>query len=114
MSISSHKNDDSIAEQERRYLRGISSRADITRKFCERGSNFTGISSAGKAQKGVVVEQVLKLFGYREKTANAVETIQYACLLNAEASERLEKVKATLNGEYDWFKGEGMDELTSE
>ena len=52
------------------------------------------------------MEHILKLFGYKEKTGNALEVIKHACMLNVEAEERLEKVKATLNGEYAWFKGE--------
>ena len=54
------------------------------------------------------MENILKLFGYREKTAGVHEAIKQACLLNVETEERLNKVKATLNGEYGWFSEEDV------
>jgi len=109
MSIFGNKNDDSIIEQKRRYSGGIGSRVNFTRKFCKRSSDLTRVSCTRKAQERMKMEHILKLFGYKEKTANALEVIKHACFLNVEAEERIKKVRATLDGEDNWFKGEDGD-----
>jgi hypothetical protein len=113
MSIFSHKNDDSVVEQKGRYIGGVSERINLSRELCERSGEASGVSGIRKRWKGVVMERVLKLLGYHEKTANAHEAIKSACLLNVDFMERIEKVKATLDGEYEWFKEEDRNEPAS-
>jgi hypothetical protein len=62
----------------------------------------------------MIVEWVLRLLGYNEKSQYAHEAIRNACLLNADAGKRLDRVRATLNGENGWFKEEDGDGPTSE
>jgi hypothetical protein len=114
MSIFNSKNVDSTLKQKRRYSGRLGNRINLTREFCERSSEaFRGFSVWWKGE-GVIMERILKLFGYHEKTANAHEAIKYACLLNVDATERLEKIRATLNGENGWFKENDENGSTSQ
>jgi len=61
----------------------------------------------------MIVEWVLRLLGYNEKSQHAHEAIKNACLLNVDAGKRLDQVRATLNGENGWFKEKDNDGLTS-
>jgi hypothetical protein len=108
MPIYDHTNVDPTGESEGRHPRGNDERVDQSWQFCK-GVGDAFRSSRFWKKKGVVMEQILKLLGYREKTKNAHVVIERACLINLDAEQRLSKVRATLNGEDTWFKGESAD-----
>ena len=114
MSILDYKDDDPTIKQEGRYIRRTGKGVNVSRELCKRIGETIGISRIQKVWEGAIMESILKLFGYHEKTANVHNTIRDACLLNVDVKERLDKVKATLNGEYGWFERDANDRDSSE
>lgn len=108
MPVSNHTYDDRITKPERGYSGRDGKGVGRTRELCERIGQAVGVSGLRKA-KGVVMKWVLKLLGYREKTENIHEVIRDSCMLNVDSKERLERLRATLNGENGWFKGDANE-----